>query len=91
METSQLRRAGLKITICAALLATLCNPISWTDPWLAVGVQLALMLAVTVGVAMIESLIARQRLRAIPRYNGLAGASGLAALVLAAAHRGGAL
>lgn len=31
--------AGLKITICAALLATLCNPISWTDPWLAVGVH----------------------------------------------------
>jgi formate hydrogenlyase subunit 4 len=75
--------AGLKLTVCAALIAGLLNPISWlTQPWLAAGVALGLMLAVAVLVGCIESLIARVRMNAIPRYTAIAVIAGALALVL---------
>ncbi len=84
--------AGLKLTICAALIATLCNPVSWaTQPWLAAGVALGLTLAVAVLVGTIESLIARLRMRTIPAYTGVATLAGLAALILVTLRIGGSL
>ncbi len=75
--------AGLKLTVCAALIAGLLNPVSWlAQPWLAAGLSLALMLAVAVLVGTIESLIARIRMRAIPRYTALATIAGALALLL---------
>ncbi len=75
--------AGLKLTVCAALIAGLLNPISWlTQPWLAAGVALGLMLAVAVLVGCIESLIARVRMKAIPRYTAIAMIAGALALLL---------
>ena len=75
--------AGLKLSVCAALIAALLNPVSWTtQPWLAAGVALALTLAVAVLVGTIESLIARVRMRAIPRYTAIAMIAGALALIL---------
>jgi len=75
--------AGLKLTVCAALIAGLLNPVSWvSQPWLAAGVALALTLAVAVLVGTIESLIARIRMRAIPRYTAIATVAGALALLL---------
>ena len=75
--------AGLKLTICAALIAGLLNPVSWaTQPWLAAGVSLGLVLAVAVLVGCVESLIARIRMKAIPRYTAIAMVSGVLALIL---------
>jgi len=75
--------AGLKLTICAALIAGLLNPVSWaTQPWLAAGVSLGLVLAVAVLVGCVESLIARIRMKAIPRYTAIAMVSGALALIL---------
>ena len=84
--------AGLKITICAGLIATLLNPISWTtQPWLAAGVALGLVLAVAVLVGTIESLVARLRMRAIPAYTGIAVLAGALALILVTLRNGGSL
>ncbi len=75
--------AGLKLTVCAALIAGLLNPVSWaSQPWLAAGVALGLTLAVAVLVGTIESLIARVRMRAIPRYISIAMIAGALALLL---------
>jgi formate hydrogenlyase subunit 4 len=75
--------AGLKLTICAALIAGLLNPVSWaTQPWLAAAVSLGLVLAVAVLVGCVESLIARIRMKAIPRYTAIAMVSGALALIL---------
>ena len=75
--------AGLKLTICAALIAGLLNPVSWaTQPWLAAAVSLGLVLAVAVLVGCVESLIARIRMKAIPRYTAIAMVSGVLALIL---------
>ena len=75
--------AGLKLTVCAALIAGLLNPISWlTQPWLAAGVSLGLVLAVAVLVGCVESLIARIRMKAIPRYTAIAMIAGALALLL---------
>ena len=75
--------AGLKLTVCAALIAGLLNPVSWaTQPWTGAAVALGLMLAVAVLIGTIESLIARIRMRAIPRYISLAMVTGVLALFL---------
>ena len=82
--------AGLKLTVCAALIAGLLNPVSWAaQPWLAGAVALAIILAVAVLVGTIESLIARLRMRAIPGYAGVAVIAGALALALAALRLGG--
>ncbi|WP_293272253.1 NADH-quinone oxidoreductase subunit H [Nannocystis sp.] len=84
--------AGLKITICAGLLATLLNPISWAaQPYLAAGVALGLTLAVAVLVGTIESLIARLRMRTLPAYAGVAVLASAIALVLVTLRTGGSL
>ena len=83
--------AGLKLSVCAGLLAALLNPVSWFDqPWLAAGCALGLMLGLAVLVGTIESLIARLRLRAIPAYTGLAVLAGALALLLVTLRSGAA-
>lgn len=82
--------AGLKLTICAVLIAGLVNPVSWAaQPWLAGAAMLGLMLAVAVVVGTVESLIARLRMRSIPAYIGVAVSAGAAALVLVTLRSGG--
>jgi formate hydrogenlyase subunit 4 len=68
--------AAMKLTICAAAVAALLHPIATAgSPLLAILTSAALLALVAVGVGLIESLVARLRLRAVPRYllAGLAG------------------
>lgn len=75
--------AALKLTMYAGLIAALLNPVDLaSQPVLAIGVSLALIVAVAVLVGCIESLTARLRMRHVPRY--LLTATALAALALGA-------
>jgi formate hydrogenlyase subunit 4 len=61
--------AALKLTLCAAMIASLLNPLSDADAWLMVAaVNVALMLCVAVAVGFVESLVARFKLLAVPQY-----------------------
>lgn len=76
--------AAVKMTLYAGLIAALLNPFDpFANPLPALLAALALMAAVAVLVGCVESLVARLRLRWVPRYLMLASA--LAALGLGAA------
>ena len=76
--------AGLKMTIYAGLIAALLNPFdAVAAPLPAVLAALLIMALVAVAVGCVESLMARLRLRLVPRYLMLA--SLLAALCLGGA------
>ncbi len=81
--------AAVKLTLCAGLLAALVNPFSAaTRPGLAVVTSLGLILGVAALTGLVESLVARLRLRALPSYVLGALAASLVALALLAATRG---
>jgi len=81
--------SALKLMVCAALVATLINPFHGASAsWLALGVNLGLTLAVAVLVGTSESLVARLRLRILPRYVLVALTSGFLALLVSAARYG---
>jgi formate hydrogenlyase subunit 4 len=82
--------AAMKLTLGGALVAALVNPFRWADsPWLAAAASLGLLAAVAVAVGTVESLVARLKLKAVPQYVFVAGASALAALLLTAWWQGG--
>lgn len=61
--------AAMKLTLCAALVAGTLNPLSWTaSPVAATVTSLLLLFLVAALVGLVESLVARLRLSAIPRY-----------------------
>jgi formate hydrogenlyase subunit 4 len=81
---------GIKLTVCAALVAALLNPLGPGTPlpWLAAA-NLGLMFGVAIAVGWIESLTARLQLKAVPTYLMVASLLGLIAL-LTSAWNGGA-
>ncbi|MGB8931432.1 MAG: NADH-quinone oxidoreductase subunit H [Anaeromyxobacteraceae bacterium] len=81
--------AAIKLTIGAALVATLVNPLHAAGPWPFAAANVALTLAVAVAVGTVESLMARLKLRAVPQYVFVAGASAFVALMLTAWWQGG--
>jgi formate hydrogenlyase subunit 4 len=83
--------AALKTTLCAALIASILNPLRASDGVvLAATVNVALTLVVAVLVGCVESLVARLRLRAIPSYVSVATVSALVALLVTAWWQGSA-
>ncbi|HSM93772.1 MAG TPA: NADH-quinone oxidoreductase subunit H [Anaeromyxobacteraceae bacterium] len=81
--------AAIKLTIGAALVATLVNPLHAAGPWIFGAANVALTLAVAVAVGTVESLMARFKLKAVPQYVFVAGASAFVALMLTAWWQGG--
>ncbi|HZN48525.1 MAG TPA: NADH-quinone oxidoreductase subunit H [Ramlibacter sp.] len=76
--------AAVKMTMYAGLIAALLNPVdTMADPVLGVAMSVLLMAAVAVAVGCVESLVARLRMRLVPRYLMLA--TGLAAVSLGVA------
>jgi formate hydrogenlyase subunit 4 len=76
--------AAVKMTMYAGLIAALLNPVdTLAEPVLGIAVSVLLMAAVAVAVGCVESLVARLRMRLVPRYLMLA--SGLAAVSLGVA------
>jgi formate hydrogenlyase subunit 4 len=81
--------AAMKMTICAALVAGLVNPLSESRGPVIVGlVNVALMAAIAIGVGCVESLIARLKLRNIPQFIAVALVATLSALLLTAWAKG---
>jgi formate hydrogenlyase subunit 4 len=74
--------AALKMTTCAGLIAALLNPFDvLREPLPAVVAALALMAAVAIAVGCVESLVARLRMRLVPRYLLLSSATAAATLL----------
>jgi len=82
--------AAMKLAVGSALLASLLNPFGEGAPRLLVaGAHLALMLGVAVAVGTTESLIARLRLSAVPRYLLVALFGAVLALLASVGRTGG--
>jgi formate hydrogenlyase subunit 4 len=81
--------AAVKLTLCAAVIAALLSPLPpHASPWLAVPTSLLLTGLVAALVGLIESLIARFRLLALPYYLLVAVLAGLVSLGVVALTRG---
>ncbi len=82
--------SAMKLTLCAALIATLLNPIRAADGALAAGaLNLLLTAGVAVAVGFVESLVARLKLRAVPQFILVGAASASVALLVTAWWQGG--
>jgi formate hydrogenlyase subunit 4 len=76
--------SATKLYVAAAIIAMLLNPWAGHGLWLSASTNLVLSLLVAVAVGTIESLVARLKLRAVPKYIGLAlSASALGLLATA--------
>jgi formate hydrogenlyase subunit 4 len=81
--------AGLKLTLCAGIVAALLNPLGPSDGAWAVGaVNVALAVGVAVAVGTVESLLARFRLASVPQYVLVAIVAGGVALLTTAWWQG---
>jgi formate hydrogenlyase subunit 4 len=82
--------AALKLTVCSALVAGLLNPLRLAErPAAALAASLALTALVAVAVGLVESFTARLKLRILPQYILVAGASAAVALLATAWWQGG--
>ena len=81
--------SAVKLYVGASIVATLLNPWAGTTGALAVTANLALSTLVAVAVGTVESLIARLRLRTVPKYIAIAIASAGVALLATAWRAGG--
>jgi formate hydrogenlyase subunit 4 len=82
--------AAMKLTLCAALVAGLINPLRGADgPWLAAAANLVLTVGVAVAVGFVESLVARLRLKLVPQYILVGGVAASLALLVTAWWQGG--
>lgn len=81
--------SALKLTLGAAALATLVNPVRerW-GTWATAGTHLVLLAALAVVLGCVESLTARLKLRAIPSYVLAGLIAALVALLVAGWRRG---
>lgn len=75
---------ALKLFVGASVVATLLDPWAGTPGWPAALANLVLSLFVAVVVGSIESLIARLRLRTVPKYIAVAIGAGAVALLATA-------
>jgi formate hydrogenlyase subunit 4 len=82
--------SATKLYVAASIIATLLNP--WADHGLLLGAASNLVLCVSVAVTVgtIESLIARLKLRAVPKYIAVALSASALALLATAWRLGGA-
>jgi formate hydrogenlyase subunit 4 len=81
--------SAIKMTLCAALVATLLNPLRAGDGAVLAGLlNVALTLVVGVAVGCVESLVARLKLKAVPTYLLVATVSALVALLATAWWQG---
>jgi formate hydrogenlyase subunit 4 len=82
--------SAVKLYVGAAVVATLLNPWAGEPGPLAAFTNLLLCVLLALAIGMIESLIARLKLRVVPKYIAVAVASGALALLATAWRSGGA-
>jgi len=80
--------SAMKLTICAAFVAALVNPLHGSG-LLGAAANVVLTLLVAVAVGCVESLVARLRLRAVPQYVLSATVAALIALLTTSWWQGG--
>jgi formate hydrogenlyase subunit 4 len=83
--------SALKLYVGASVVATLLNPWAGSGHVSAVVAQLTLCTLLVAALGTIESLIARLRLRTVPKYIAVALASGAIALLATAWRAAGVL
>ena len=75
--------SGLKMTIFAGLIATLLNPFSPNEEMsLSVMTSLAILVITAIVVGLVESLVARLRMKTIPKYIFVAVAASTLVLLI---------
>jgi len=84
--------SAVKMTVCAALIASLLNPLDGGSAGVAsiAAVNVGLILGVAVVVGVVESLIARLKLKAIPQYVLVGVVAAFVALLSSTWRSGGA-
>lgn len=80
---------AIKLSVGAALIATLLNPLAGAKTMAAAAANALLCFAVAIVLGTVESLIARFKLAKVPLYIGGAVAMGVAAVALSACSVGG--
>jgi formate hydrogenlyase subunit 4 len=81
--------AAMKLYVAASAIATLLNPFAGSPTPRAVAVHIGLCVAIAIVVGTIESLIARLKLRTVPKYIAVALASSAIALLATGWRNGG--
>jgi formate hydrogenlyase subunit 4 len=81
--------AAMKLTVSAALVATLLNPLRAAGGVAGAAVNVALTLGVAVVLGCVESLVARLKLKVVPQYVLVGAASAFVALLTTAWWQGG--
>lgn len=81
--------AAMKLTVCAALIATLLNPLRASGGVAGAALNVALTGAVAVVLGCVESLVARLKLKIVPHYVIVGAASAFVALLTTAWWQGG--
>lgn len=81
--------SALKLYVVASLIATLLNPLAGTPRFTTAAINAALSVAIAIVVGTIESLIARLKLRVVPRYIAVGLAAAAVALLATTARPGG--
>jgi formate hydrogenlyase subunit 4 len=75
--------AALKLTIYAGMIAAIVNPYSpWTEPVRSVGTSIVTMAVVAIAIGCVESLVARLRMKWVPRYVLAAALGGALSMLL---------
>ncbi len=82
--------SALKLMVGASILATLLNPWSGSNSFAAMLMNLGLSAAVAVVIGTVESLMARLRLRTVPKYIVISLVAGAVALLATTWRLGGA-
>ena len=81
--------AALRLYALTAMIATLLNPLAGDAGIKTIVLQSLLCVLVAISVGTVESLVARLRLRTVPKYVALAVSSGAIALLATAWRAGG--
>jgi formate hydrogenlyase subunit 4 len=82
--------AAMKMTLCASLIAALVNPLGTAGPSLAGALlNIVITAGVAVGIGLVESLVARLRMRAVPVYALVVAVAGGCAMLVNLWREGG--
>ena len=81
--------SAIKLMVGVAIIATLLNPWSGSDTLQAATMNIVLSMAIAVAIGTVESLIARLRLKTVPKYILISIAAGTVALLAIAWRAGG--
>ncbi len=84
--------SAIKMTLIAGLIAAVINPVSTSESVFgSFGISMGILSALAITIGLMESLMARLKLRTVPAYTLLGVALGITSLILGVLSRNGAI